>query len=212
MIDPVYGSDGGYMAIFAYLRVSTAEQTTDQQLKQIRDAGYTVETDRVYVESGVSGKVPALQREQFKRLHDRLSMQDTLIVAKLDRLGRDTLDVISTIEDLTSLGVSVAVLGLGVLDQSPQSRLTLTMLAAISQFERELISERTKAKLAQLKSEGVKLGRPVKFDDVALKARADELFAQGLSWRKVAGELGVALSTLQRLMKSQERVSVGVGS
>lgn len=190
------------MATFAYLRVSTTDQTTEQQLKQILDAGYSVESDRVYVEHGVSGKVPALQREQFKRLHDRLSAQDSIIVAKLDRLGRDTLDVISTIENLTAMGVSVVVLGLGVLDQSPQSRLTLTMLAAISQFERELISERTKAKLAQLKAEGVKLGRPVKIDDAALKARADELFAQGLSWRKVAGELGVALSTLQRLMKS----------
>jgi len=89
-----------------------------------------------------------------------------------------------------------------VLDQSPQSRLTLTMLAAISQFERELISERTKAKLAQLKAEGVKLGRPVKIDDEALRERAESLFSQGFSWRKVASELGVALSTLQRLMKS----------
>lgn len=190
------------MATFAYLRVSTTDQTTEQQLKQILDAGYSVESDRVYVEHGVSGKVPALQREQFKRLHDRLSAQDSIIVAKLDRLGRDTLDVISTIENLTAMGVSVVVLGLGVLDQSPQSRLTLTMLAAISQFERELISERTKAKLAQLKADGVKLGRPVKIDDAALKARADELFAQGLSWRKVASELGVALSTLQRMMQS----------
>ena len=200
------------MATFAYLRVSTADQTTEQQLKQILDAGYLVESDRVYIEQGVSGKVPALQREQFKRLHDRLSSQDTLIVAKLDRLGRDTLDVISSIENLTSLGVSVAVLGLGVLDQSPQSRLTLTMLAAISQFERELISERTKAKLAQLKSEGVKLGRPVKIDDAALKVRADHLFSQGLSWRRVASELGVALSTLQRLMKHQSAISVGMES
>ena len=191
------------MATFAYLRVSTTDQTTEQQLKQILDAGYAVESDRVYVELGVSGKVPALQREQFRRLHDRLSKQDRIIVSKLDRLGRDTLDVISTIEKLTEMGVSVVVLGLGVLDQSPQSRLTLTMLAAISQFERELISERTKAKLAQLKAEGVKLGRPVKIDDEALRERAESLFSQGLSWRKVAGELGVALSTLQRLMKSQ---------
>lgn len=190
------------MATFAYLRVSTTDQTTEQQLKQILDAGYVVESDRVYVELGVSGKVPALQREQFGRLHDRLSKQDTIVVAKLDRLGRDTLDVISTIEKLTEMGVSVVVLGLGVLDQSPQSRLTLTMLAAISQFERELISERTKAKLAQLKAEGVKLGRPVKIDDEALRERAESLFSQGLSWRKVASELGVALSTLQRLMKS----------
>ncbi len=61
------------MASFAYLRVSTQDQTTDQQMKQIMDAGYTVEPDRVFIEQGVSGKVPALQREQFKRLDDRLA-------------------------------------------------------------------------------------------------------------------------------------------
>lgn len=110
--------------------------------------------------------------------------------------------MISTIEKLTGRGVAVVVLGLGTLDQSPQSKLTLTMLAAISQFERDMISERTKAKLAQMKADGAKLGRPVKVDDAELKAKADKLFADGLSWRKVAAELDIALSTLQRLMKS----------
>jgi putative DNA-invertase from lambdoid prophage Rac len=124
------------------------------------------------------------------------------VVVKLDRLGRDTLDVISTIQKLIEKGVVVVVLGLGTLDRSPQSNLTMTMLVAISQFERELISERTKAKLTQLKAEGVKLGRPAKFSDQSIRAKAASLFDSGLSWRKVAGELGVALSTLQRLMKS----------
>jgi len=104
--------------------------------------------------------MPALQREQFHRLFDRLSAGDVFIVAKLDRLGRDTLDVIATIETFIERGVAVVVLGLGTLDKSPQSRLTLTMLAAISQFERDMISERTKAKLAQMKADGIRLGRP----------------------------------------------------
>lgn len=191
------------MPTFAYLRVSTTDQTTEQQLRQINDSGYNVEKHLVYVEQGVSGKVPALQRVEFSKLNERLHEGDTLIVAKLDRLGRDTLDVITTIKTLTRRGVAVVVLGLGTLDDTPQSKLTLTMLAAISQFERELISERTKAKLAQLKADGVKLGRPVKANDDALRDRAKLLFADGLSWRKVAAELGIALSTLQRLMKAQ---------
>lgn len=192
------------MATFAYLRVSTNDQTTAQQLSQIEAAGYRVERDRVFAEQGISGKVPALQREQFHRLNDRLTAADELVVVKLDRLGRDTLDVISTIQNLTQRGIAVVVLGLGVLDGSPQSNLTLTMLAAISSFERELISERTKAKLAQLKTDGVKLGRPVKINDEGLRAKAQELLGSGLSWRKVAGELGIALSTLQRLMKNKQ--------
>jgi len=189
------------MSVFAYLRVSTNDQTTNQQLTQINDSGYNVERDRVYQEPNVSGAVPALQRPKFRELEGRLHKGDTLVVVKLDRLGRNTLDVIATIQSLVDKGVKVAVIGLGVLDGSPQSNLTMTMLIAISTFERELISERTKAKLHQLKADGVKLGRPVKFNDETLKVKATELFNSGLSWRKVAKELGIALSTLQRLRK-----------
>lgn len=189
------------MATFAYLRVSTKDQTTEQQLAQIQGAGHQIEKDRVYVEQGVSGKVPALQREQFSKLNERMDSGDSLVVTKLDRLGRDMLDVIATIRDLTERGVSVVIFGLGTLDNTPQSKLTLAMLAAISEYERDLISERTKAKLAKLKADGVKLGRPVKIADEVLRQKAELLFAQDMSWRKVAAELGVALSTLQRMMK-----------
>lgn len=190
------------MATFAYLRVSTKDQTTEQQLVQIQSAGHQIEKDRVYVEQGVSGKVPALQREQFSKLNERIDSGDSLVVTKLDRLGRDMLDVIATIRDLTERGISVVIFGLGTLDNTPQSKLTLAMLAAISEYERDLISERTKAKLAKLKADGVKLGRPVKTSDEALRHKAEALFAQNMSWRKVAGELGIALSTLQRMMKA----------
>ena len=190
------------MAIFGYLRVSTADQTTEQQLGQIEAAGYKIAADRVFVEHAVSGGVPALQRKQFQRLNDRVAAGDTIIVARLDRLGRNLLDVISSIDNFINRGVCVVVLGLGTLDNTPQSRLTLVMLAAIAEFEKSLISERTRAKLHQLKINGVKLGRPVKHTNASLKAKAQELFDSGLSWRKVAGQLGVALSTLQRMMKT----------
>ena len=189
------------MATCAYLRVSTTDQTTEQQLAQIQGAGHQIEKDRVYVEQGVSGKVPALQREQFFKLNERMDSGDSLVVTKLDRLGRDMLDVIATIRNLTERGISVVIFGLGTLDNTPQSKLTLAMLAAISEYERDLISERTKAKLAKLKADGVKLGRPVKTTDEALREKAEALFADGMSWRKVAGELGIALSTLQRMKK-----------
>ncbi|MCP5239688.1 MAG: recombinase family protein [Zoogloeaceae bacterium] len=190
------------MPTFAYLRVSTIEQTTEQQLREITNAGHVIESDRVYVEHGVSGKVPALQRQQFAHLRGRLKAGDTLVVSKLDRLGRDLLDVIATVKELAAAGIALEVLGLGKLDRSAQSQLTLNMLAAISEFERQIISERTKAKLAQKKADGAKLGRPTKTDDAALRTKAAGLFAEGMSWRKVAAELGIALSTLQRLMRA----------
>ncbi|PXX37839.1 recombinase family protein [Aquitalea magnusonii] len=165
------------------------------------DHGYLIEKDRVYVERGVSGKVHALQREQFAKLTERMDSGDSLVVTKLDRLGRDMLDVIATIRDLTDRGVSISILGLGTLDGSPQAKLTLALLAAISEYERDLISERTKAKLAKLKADGVRLGRPLKTTDEELRQKAESLFAQNMSWRKVAAELGIALSTLQRMMR-----------
>jgi putative DNA-invertase from lambdoid prophage Rac len=78
------------------------------------------------------------------------------------------------------------------------------MLAAISEFERQIISERTKAKLDQLRADGKKLGRPVKVNDETLRARAQELRDSGTSWRNTAKQLGVSLSTLQRMMKQNE--------
>jgi putative DNA-invertase from lambdoid prophage Rac len=190
------------MATFAYLRISTKDQTTEQQMTQINAAGFSVDKDRIFIEHGVSGKVPALQREQFHRLNDRLFENDQLVVNRLDRLGRDILDVIATVRNLTDRGITLVVLGLGTLDNSAQSNLTLNMLAAISEFERQIIGERTKAKLDQLKSEGKKLGRPVKVSNDELKAKTQELIAGGLSWRKTAAQVGVSLSTVQRIMKA----------
>jgi putative DNA-invertase from lambdoid prophage Rac len=190
------------MAVFAYLRVSTRDQTTEQQLSQIAQTGYQVERDRIYVEHGVSGKVPAMDREEFAKLSERLQSGDSVVVSKLDRLGRDILDVIQTVRSFADRNVVLDVLGLGKLDESPQATLTLNMLAAISQFERELISERTKAKLQELKASGKKLGRPSKINDKVLAEKARFLMSQGSSWRVTAKQLGIALSTLQRLLKS----------
>jgi putative DNA-invertase from lambdoid prophage Rac len=190
------------MAVFAYLRVSTRDQTTEQQLSQIAQTGYQVERDRIYVEHGVSGKVPAMDREEFAKLSERLQSGDSVVVSKLDRLGRDILDVIQTVRSFADRNVVLDVLGLGKLDGSPQATLTLNMLAAISQFERELISERTKAKLQELKASGKKLGRPSKINDKVLAEKARFLMSQGSSWRVTAKQLGIALSTLQRLLKS----------
>ena len=201
------------MATFAYLRCSTSDQSLDQQLGQIRAAGYQVDDDRVYSEFAVGRGVPALQRPQFSKLNERLADGAVLVVANIDRLGRDVLDCLTTIDSLVARGISIAVLNIGgVIDNSPASRLMLTLLSAISEFEKSLISQRTKAKLAQLKADGVKLGRPVKCNDVALRAKAVELFGNGLSWRRVAKDLGIALSTLQRAMKQTTSNRSGIAA
>jgi putative DNA-invertase from lambdoid prophage Rac len=148
------------MAVFGYGRVSTAEQTADNQRLEIERAGYDVE---YWFADTVSGKAHAAQRQQFSDMLAKLRKNDTLVVSKLDRLGRDAHDVLATIKTLAVLGVEVVVLQLAKLDlTSAAGKLMLTMLAAVAEMERDLLVERTQAGLARAKSQGKALGRPSK--------------------------------------------------
>ena len=105
----------------------------------------------------------ASQRPQFKALLGQIRNGETLVVSKLDRLGRDAHDVGATIKALTARKIEVIVLQLGKLDlTSPAGKLMLNMLAAVAEMERDLLVERTQADLARAKSEGKTLGRPAK--------------------------------------------------
>lgn len=125
--------------VFAYCRVSTIEQTTDNQVCEIRGAGFDIEPRRVVTER-ISGSVAASQREGFVKLRDRLEDGDVLVVTKLDRLGRNAMDVRATVEDLHVLGVRVHCLALGGADlTSAAGKMTMAVLAAVAEFERDLL-------------------------------------------------------------------------
>lgn len=144
---------------FAYCRVSTTDQTTDNQIGEIEAAGFTVEAQRIVSET-VSGSVAAMQRPEFAKLVDRLEAGDVLIVSRLDRLGRNTIDVMQTVDALSDQGVKVYCLALGGADlTSAAGRMTMTVLAAVANFERDLLIERTQAGLVRAKANGKKLGR-----------------------------------------------------
>lgn len=146
------------MATFGYARVSTKEQTTENQRLEIERAGYKV--DYWYEDVGISGKMHASQRPQFTLLLGQIRDGETLVVSKLDRLGRDAHDVGSTIKDLAKREIEVVVLQLGKLDlTSPAGKLMLVMLAAVAEMERDLLVERTQSGLARAKAEGKTLGR-----------------------------------------------------
>ena len=98
--------------VFAYCRVSTLDQTTQNQRLEIKAAGFAIEARR-FIEETVSGSVATKQRPGFMRLHDRLEPGDVLVVTKLDRLGRNAMDVRATVEQLASAGVRVHCLALG---------------------------------------------------------------------------------------------------
>lgn len=146
--------------VFAYARVSTVEQLTENQAEQIAQAGYHIQPKR-YVEEKVSGSVPTSLRHGFQRLMDRMEEGDTLVVTKLDRIGRDSIDVQQTVRNCAEKGIRLVVLQLGNLDlTSSAGELMVKVLAAVADFERDLIIERTQAGQARARAEGKHMGRP----------------------------------------------------
>ncbi|MBL7405437.1 recombinase family protein, partial [Escherichia coli] len=135
-------------------------QTTDNQLTEIQAAGFTIEPRRLVTET-VSGSIAASQRRGFARLLDRLEAGDVLVVTKLDRLGRNAMDVGATVAKLEEFGVRVHCLALGGVDlTSSTGKLTMNVINAVAEFERDLLIERTQAGLSRARAEGRRLGRP----------------------------------------------------
>ena len=145
---------------FAYARVSTSGQTVENQLGEIEAAGFTIAPHRIVTET-ISGSVAAQERPQFVRLLDRLEPGDVLVVTKLDRLGRDAINVAETIKALAAIPVRVHCLALGGTDlTSSTGSLTMSVLNAVAQFERDLLIERTHAGIARARAQGKRTGRP----------------------------------------------------
>ena len=146
--------------IFAYVRVSTAEQNFENQRKEIEAAGFTIEPHRIITDI-VSGSMPTVRRKGFTRLLEKIENKDILVVTKLDRLGRDAIDVSSTVKKLEEIGIKVYCLALGGVDlTSSAGKMTMGVINTMAEFERDLIIERTQSGLTRAKSQGKTLGRP----------------------------------------------------
>lgn len=183
--------------VFAYCRVSTHDQTTDNQIGEIVSAGFAIQPARVVAET-VSGSVPASERPGFGRLLDRLESGDVMVVTKLDRLGRNAMDVRATVEALTGLGVRVHCLALGGVDlTSPAGKMTMGVIAAVAEFERDLLVERTQAGLARAKAEGKALGRPSALSAGQLVEVGNRL-AAGEAIAAIARVVGTSRQTIMR--------------
>jgi putative DNA-invertase from lambdoid prophage Rac len=183
---------------FAYVRVSTAGQTTDNQVREIEAAGFQVDRRRVTSET-VSGSAAMDQRPGFMRLLDRLEADDVLVVTKLDRLGRNTVDVCGTVAKLEAMGIRVHCLALGGMDlTSSAGKMTMGVLMNVAQFERDLLIERTNAGLDRAKAEGITLGRPSTFDDDQ-RAAVLAALATGASVSEVARQHGTSRQTVMRV-------------
>ena len=183
---------------FAYVRVSTAGQTTENQVREIEAAGFRVDARRVVSET-VSGSSAIEQRPGFMRLLDRLEAGDVLIVTKMDRLGRNATDVASSVDRLEKMGVRVHCLALGGVDlTSAAGRMTMQVLNAVAEFERDLLIERTQAGLQRAKAEGATFGRPASLTDATRDAVRLAL-ASGASVSEVARRFDTSRQTVSRV-------------
>lgn len=190
--------------VFAYVRVSTHEQTTDNQIGEIRAAGFDVQVRRVVSET-VSGSLVAREREGFVKLLDRMEEGDVLVVTKMDRLGRNAMDVRATVELLAGMGVKVHCLALGGVDlTSSTGRMTMSVINAVAEFERDLLVERTHAGLARARAHGRVLGRPPRLTAEQKRVVCKRL-GEGTSISALSREFGVSRLTIQRTRDAAAR-------
>jgi putative DNA-invertase from lambdoid prophage Rac len=182
--------------VFAYARVSTNDQVTENQHDEIKAAGYALTASR-YVEEKVSGSMQAMQRPAFAKLMDRLEEGDTLVVTKIDRIGRDSIDVQQTVEMFAKRGIRLVVLQLGNLDlTSSAGALIVKVLAAMGDFERALIVERTKAGQARARAEGKHMGRPSKTSEEQKLAIRRALTLVGATVSQVARDFKISRASV----------------
>jgi len=187
--------------LIGYARVSTTDQDTRLQLDALRDAG----CERIYEEHASTRS----ERPVFAQVLDVLRDGDTLIVWKLDRLGRSLIQLVNTVNDLAAKNIGVRVLtGVPIDTTTAAGRLQLALFAALAEFERDLTRERVMAGLAAARRDGRVGGRPRAITPTAM-AKARDLLAAGWTLKSVAEDLNVNRTTLWRELN---RDTKGVGS
>ncbi|POZ51800.1 recombinase family protein [Methylovulum psychrotolerans] len=184
--------------VFAYCRVSTTDQTSQNQIIEIKAAGFSIETQRL-IEECISGSVTAKERPGFTKLIDRMESGDILVVTKLDRLGRNAMDVRSTVEQLSSMGIRLHCLALGGVDlTSSAGKMTMQVIAAMAEFERDLLIERTQSGIDRAKAAGKQFGRPPALN-MAERAAVIEKLSVGINVAKLAREFKTTRQTIMRI-------------
>jgi putative DNA-invertase from lambdoid prophage Rac len=190
-------------ATFAYLRVSKDDDvmTTANQRLELEQAGHRID---YWHEDTISGSSPAMSRPGFAAMLAKMRDGETLVVSKLDRLGRDAMDVMSTVRALSARSIRVIVHALGGVDlTSTTGKLLVTMLAAVAEMERDLLIERTRAGVARAKAQGKHIGRPSKTTPNQ-REQIRVLLAQGSSVSSVARDFGISRAAVIALRKAQE--------
>ena len=180
--------------IYGYMRVSTVGQTKGNSLEEqeriLRMNGAMI----LYQDAFTGTKT---SRPNFNKLLEILKEGDTLIITKLDRFARNTVEGINVVQHLLERGVRVNILNMGTVDNTPTGKLILTVMLGFAEFERDMIMQRTSEgkSIAKTKS-GYWEGRPPKYDEETLVEAA--LLLESYTYRQVSEMTGISKSTLQR--------------
>ena len=182
-----------------YARISTEDQNLDLQVDALKEAG----CEKIYhdIASGAQAQRPALDD-----LLENIRKDDVLVIWKLDRLGRSLRNLVDLVEQLENRGVGLKSLNDPIDTTTPQGRLVFNIFASLAEFERELISERTKIGLRSARARGRVGGKPKGLSEETQKTAivAEALYKeQKLSVNEIAKQLGIAKSTLYRYLRNR---------
>lgn len=192
--------------IYAYIRVSTDDQTVKNQQDMIERAGYRV--DKWLADEGVSGTVDWTKRE-INVAVEQANEGDSIIVAELSRLGRSLKQILEIVELCQKKKVNIIMIreGIQTNNDSPVNKLLLSILGSLAEMERNLISQRTKDALALKKKNGVVLGRPVgkntPIEKMKLYPKREQIMQwrnDGISYAEIARKLNVNRITVSKFI------------
>lgn len=179
------------MRLFGYARVSTSQQSLDIQINALKDAG--VQDNRIFTDVATGSNA---ERDGLKLLRLKVEEGDLILVKKLDRLWRDTSDMIQLINEFDKQGVSIRFMDDGISTEGAMGRMVVTILSAVAQAERHRILERTNEGRIDAKAKGIKFGRKRTID----RAQISALRAAGMSATEISKQAGIGRSTVYKLL------------
>ena len=179
------------MRLFGYARVSTSQQSLDNQIDSLKEAG--VKDNRIFTDIATGSHA---ERDGLKLLRLKVEEGDLILVKKLDRLGRDTADMIQLIKEFDVQGVSIRFMDDGISTEGAMGRMVVTILSAVAQAERHRILERTNEGRLDAKAKGIKFGRKRTID----RAKIASLRASGMGATEISKQAGIGRSTVYKLL------------
>ena len=193
-----------------YGRVSTTEQTSDNQISFLQEIvnrnGW--ELVQIYVDEGISGTKGRDKRPEFDRLcKDMIRRKfNRILVWDISRLGRSLQHLVEFLNDVQSVNCHLYIHQSGLDTSTPSGRMMFQMVGVFSEFERSMISERVKLGLKRVKSKGTKLGRPKSLNQSKIQT-IFELKNEGKSLSEIAFGMGVSKMTIHRCLKHNLTIS-----